>query len=470
MGRKFKHAPQARADRPADSPAANTSFGSDAGKAIPGHSEVRVDPVSGDKRRRRPQWMTRLRNNPANVVEQDTSDSDGSFSHSKQIDDDTRDDDDDEIEIMTPRNVSSEIPRSSVFRRVSTEVVPAPSSPDDYQRKVSGDKPRKVTFDSSPTSTKKTVVAAKSILKKPEPEPYAVMLPLTPTRVLNQEQPVASISTTAETHPSQSSRGSSRPHRLHLPRRPSRSSTLDSVMGNAPVAEATRADKPLQVTVDSSSSESSPEAPTSSLAKEIARELVKEVKLLQPAPLLPSRPRGSPPVLSLDTPAESSPSQSHAHRTGRLSVRRRQQAWRQRRVVRKAIRTDAYVDKIVHEINGQESKPEGPTSEPVSESTSSPRVDGKAPSFYWDPSGAFEFYTSAQWWEHLRDRANSANDGSRSFRKQLFLNVDGAAMWLHATVTGCVSRVRSRCESVMALVSRIQARFGWYSDGGAVPA
>lgn len=99
--------------------------------------------------------MTRLRNNPANVVEQDTSDSDGSFSHSKHIDDDTRDDDDDEIEIMTPRNVSSEIPRSSVFRRVSTEVVPAPSSPDDYQRKVSGDKPRKVTFDSSPTSTKR---------------------------------------------------------------------------------------------------------------------------------------------------------------------------------------------------------------------------------------------------------------------------------------------------------------------------
>lgn len=431
--------------------------------------------------------MTRLRNNSANVVEPDTSDSDTSFSHSKQIDDDTRDDtrddDDDEIEIVLPRNVSNEIPRSSVFRRVSTEVVPAPPPVEEQQqqRKVSGDKPRKVTFDSSPTSAKKTVVAAKGILKKPEPAPaqgpaqgpYAVMLPLTPTQVLNQE-PMASTSAVAsaatENNSDQSSRGSTRPHRLHLPRRPSRSSTLDSVMGNVQVAEVAQAGKPRQVVVESSSSEcSSPVGSTSTLAKEIARELVKEVKLLQPEPVLPPRPPDSPPALSLDTPAESSPVLVQVHRPGRLGVRRRQQAWRQRRVVRKAVETGAYVDKVVDEVNARAREPPHPTVEPVSGSESS-TTRPEAPSFYWDPSGAFEFYTSTQWWDQLRDRANSADGGSRSYRKQLFLTVDGAALWLYASVTGCVTRVRSRCESVMGLASRLQARFGWSSDGGAVPA
>lgn len=413
--------------------------------------------------------MTRLRNNSANVVEPDTSDSDGSFSHSKQIDDDTRDDDDDEIEIVLPRNVSNEIPRSSVFRRVSTEVVPAPPPVEEQQRKVSGDKPRKVTFDSSPTSGKKTVVAGKGILKKPEAGPYAVMLPLTPTHVLNQE-PVASTSTAAVNNNSeQSSKAPSRPHRLHLPRRSSRSSTVESVMSTAQVAEVAQAAKPRQVVVESSSSEcSSPVGNTSTLAKEIARELAKEVKLLQPEPVLPPRPPDSPPAFSLDTPADSSPVLAQVHRPGRLGVRRRQQAWRQRRGVRKAVETEAYVDKVVEEVNAQPSEPKTPTVEPVLGSESSARPE--APSFYWDPSGAFEFYTSTQWWDHLRARANSANGGSRSFRKQLFLNVDGAALWLYASVTGCVTRIRSRCESVMGLASRVQAQFGWSSDGGAVPA
>ncbi|KAG5356563.1 hypothetical protein CKK34_5930 [Yarrowia sp. E02] len=275
------------------------------------------------------------------------------------------------------------------------------------------------------------------------------MLPLTPTQVLNQDLPVA------ENNSDQSSRGSPRSHRLHLPRRPSRSNSIDTVQQVAHAA-------------DSSSSESSPVASTSSLAKEIARELVREVKLLQPEPVLPPRPQDSPPVFSLDAPA--SPHLGLAPRPGRLGVRRRQQAWRQRRVVRKAVQTDAYVDKIVDEVNAQASEPTGPTSEPVSESASSSRGGMEAPSFYWDPAGAFEFYTSTQWWDQLRDRANAPSDGSRSYRKQLFLNVDGAAMWIYTSVTGCVSRVRSRCESVMGLVSRVQARFGWSSDGGAVPA
>lgn len=411
--------------------------------------------------------MTRLRNNSANVVEPDTSDSEGSFSHSKQIDDDTRDDDDDDIEIVLPRNVSNEIPRSYVFRRVSTEVVPAPAPVEEQQqRKVSGDKPRKVTFDSSPTSTKKTAVAPKGILKKPEPGPYAVMLPLTPTQVLNQE-PVASTSTAVEKNSSdQSSKGPARPHRLHLPRR---SSTLESVMSTAQVAEEAQAGKPRQVVVESSSSEcSSPVGNTSTLAKEIARELVKEVKLIQPEPVLPPRPPDSPPAFSLDNPAESSPALVQVHRPGRLGVRRRQKAWRQRRVVRKAVETEAYVDKVVDEVNAQASEPSDPTGEPVSGSESSARPE--APSFFWDPSGAFEFYTSTQWWDHLRARANSAKDGSRSYRKQLFLTVDGTALWLYTSVIGCVTRIRSRYESMMGLVSRVQAQFGWSSDGGAVPA
>ncbi|KAG5366648.1 hypothetical protein CJU89_1085 [Yarrowia sp. B02] len=459
MGRKTKHA-QVRHDRPADLAAGNASSGSDAGKAIPGHSDVRVDPVSGDKRHRRPQWMTRLRSNSYNV-EHDTSDSDGSFSHSKQIDDDTRDDDDD-IEILLPRNVSNEIPRSSVFRRVNTEIVPAPP-PVEEQRKVSGEKPRKVTFDNSPTSSKRTAVAAKGILKKPEPGPYAVVMPLTPTQVLNQE-PVVSTPSAAENVSDQSSRGSpSRGLRLHLPRRPSRSSTLESVSDGAQVTEVAHAGKPRQVMVESPSPESHSPVGTSSLAKEIARELVKEVKLLQPEPMPPS-----PPTLSLDSEAHSSPNLVHAHRTSRLGVRRRQQAWRQRRVVRKAVSTDAYVDKVLEQVNS--ARASDPVAEPVSRSSSFAGSSTDAPSFYWDPLGAFEFYTSTAWWDNLRDRANVTSEGSRPYRKQLFLTVDGAIVWVYSTVTGCVSRLRSRCESVMGLVSRIQARFGWSSDGGAVPA
>lgn len=400
--------------------------------------------------------MTRLRSNSANVVDNDTSDSDVSFTQSKQLDDDTHDDthdadDDDDIEIVLPRNVSNEIPRSSVFRRVSTEVVPPESA-----RKVSGDKTRKVTFDSSPSSSKKTVVSAKGILKKPEVpgSPYAVVTPVTPTQVLTQDLGTENSGLS----------------RLHLPRRPSR--TLEEC------------GKPRQVAMESSSDETSSPA-TTSLAKEIARELVKEVKLLQPVDGLQPVSGGNvlQPVSVLQPepvlpPTDPNPNLAQVHRIGRLGVRRRQQAWRQRRGVRKAQETDLYVDSVLHEVNrkpvgsGESGRPlftASPTQmSPEASPGSSPRAGGRedAPSFYWDPSAAFNFYTSTEWWEDLRSRAQAAPDGSRSYRKQLFLTVDGFATWVYSTVTGCVARVQSRVETVQGLVSRLQ---WWSSDGGAVP-
>lgn len=441
MARKHKNG-NSRADRPSDSASGNASSGGEPGDSIPGHFEIRVEPVLGDKRRRRPQWMNRLRSNSATVVEPDPSDSDASFNHaapSKHPDDDTLDEEDDDIEIV-----------------IGNDEYPPPA----LQRKANSERARKVTFDSRPASTSsKTNASPKGILKKSESGVSGVVLPITPTLILNQGVAQSSSAAT-ENSPDHISM---RPSRLQLPRRPSRSNTVDSVLTTVQVAEVALSQKPRDVVMESSSdSDSGHRGPTTTLAKEIVKELVKEVKLLQPEN---SRSvSGSPPQLSLNTPTESSTTQPSpqsspsfsqtARPNSRLSVRRRQQAWRQRRGLRKSRETEEYVDTVLGQVG------EALSDKP--KSVSPIMISTEPPSFYWDPTGAFNYYSSAEWWENLRKRANVTSDGSRSYRKQLFLTVDGIAMW----ICNVVSRVRKKCLSVRLRFSGVRSRLtsGWWSS------